>query len=116
MNRLPRWRIAAAVLILAILGFLLAVCAPYYFHNLKLQHFVSQLTRSVAERKHSDSEIRSLVLARAQELALPITADNVQIVRQADGVVKHIDVRYMVFIDLPGYSVKLHFYPGAGSR
>jgi hypothetical protein len=27
-----------------------------------------------------------------------------------------IDVRYQVRVDLPGYTVNLHFYPGAGSR
>jgi hypothetical protein len=103
-------------LILGILGFLLSVCAPYYFHNLKLQSFVSDLTRGVGEKQQSDAEIRSVVLERAHELALPIAADDVHIIRQPDGAVKHIDVRYMVPIDLPGYTVKLHFYPGAGSR
>ena len=116
MNGLPRWRIAAAAAILAILGFLLAVCAPYYFHNLQLQGYVSDLTRGVGQTKQSDPELRAMVLQKAQQLALPITADNVHILRQADGSVSHIDVRYMVPIDLPGYTVKLHFYPGAGSR
>jgi len=116
VNRLPWWRIAAAALILGILGLVLAVCAPYYFHNLKLQSYVSDLTRGAGDKKQSDAEIRSLVLEKARELALPITADNVHIMRQRDGAVKHIDVRYMVPIDLPGYTVKLHFYPGAGSR
>jgi hypothetical protein len=27
-----------------------------------------------------------------------------------------IDVRYFVRVTLPGYTVDLHFYPGAGSR
>jgi len=116
VNRLPRWRIVAAALILGILGLLLAVCAPYYFHNLKLQSYVSELTQGVADKNQSDGEIRFLVLEKAHQLALPITGDNVHIIRQPDGAVKHIDVRYMVPIDVPGYTVKLHFYPGAGSR
>jgi len=116
VNRLPRWRIAAAVAILGILAFLLSVCAPYYFHNLKLQSYVSDLTRSVDQRKLSDMEIRSLVLNKGEELALPIAAGDIRILRQPDGAVAHIDVRYVVPIDLPGYTVKLHFYPGAGSR
>ena len=116
MNRLPWWRIAVAVLILGVLALVLGVCAPYYLHNLKLQSYVSDLTRSVGQAKPSDAEIRSMVLERARALALPITADDVHIVRAVGGGVKHIDVRYMVPIDLPGYTVKLHFYPGAGSR
>jgi len=116
VNRLPRWRIVAAALILGILGLLLAVCAPYYFHNLQLQSYVSGLTQHVADQQQSDAEIRLLVLEKAHALALPITADNVHIIRLPGGAVKHIDVRYMVPIDVPGYTVKLHFYPGAGSR
>ena len=116
MNRLPRWRIAAALLILGLLALVLAVCAPYYFRNLKLQSYVADVTRDVANRERSDANLRALVLQRAQQLALPIMADNVHVTREPDGAVKHIDVRYMVPIDLPWYTVKLHFYPGAGSR
>ena len=116
MNRLPRWRIAVAALILAVLGLVLAVCAPYYFRNLRFQNYVAGLTRNVENREQPDASLRALVLQRAQQLELPITADNVHITREADGALKHIDVRYMVPIELPGYSVKLHFYPGAGSR
>jgi len=38
----------------------------------------------------------------------------VQIVRSQGGL--RIDVRYFVRVTLPGYTVDLHFYPGAGSR
>jgi hypothetical protein len=41
-------------------------------------------------------------------------ADNVRIQRTSDRV--QIDVRYFVRVDLPLYTVDLHFYPGAGSR
>ena len=116
MNRLPRWRIAAAALILAVLGFVLAVCAPYYFRNLRFQNYVAGLTRNVENREKPDATLRALILQRAQQLELPITADNVHIRREPDGSLKQISVKYMVPIDLPGYSVKLHFYPGAGSR
>jgi hypothetical protein len=54
------------------------------------------------------------VLNRAHELDLPVKADNVHIVRSSDGL--RIDVRYFVRVTLPGYTVDLHFYPGAGSR
>ena len=44
------------------------------------------------------------------------TADiaRVGIKRSAKGV--RIDVRYIVRVDFPLYTVDLHFYPGAGSR
>ena len=114
MNRVPRWRIAAAALILAALVFFLAVFAPYYFRNLQLQNFVSAITQRVENQKQSDGALRDMVLQRARQLELPITEDNVHISRMGGAL--HIDVRYSVVVDFPGYTVSLHFYPGAGSR
>ena len=114
MNRLPRWRIAAAVLILAGLIAFLGMFAPIYFRNLELQKYVSGLTRTAANAQKSDDLLRTWVLDKAHQLNLPVAEDNVHILRTADGL--HIDVRYFVRVDLPGYTVDLHFYPGAGSR
>ena len=114
MNRLPRWRIAAAAVILAGLIAFLALFAPIYFRNLRLQSYVSDLTQNVENAQKSDDLLRTLVLDKAHALNLPVAADNVHIQRGADGL--HVDVRYFVRVDLPGYTVDLHFYPGAGSR
>ena len=114
MNRLPRWRIALAVLILGGLVYFLTRFAPIYARNLQLQNYVSSLTRTVDNSNQSDDLLRTWVLDKANQLNLPVAADNVHILRSADGL--HIDVRYFVRVDLPGYTVDLHFYPGAGSR
>jgi hypothetical protein len=114
VNRVPRWRIAAAVVILAGLAYFLALFAPIYFRNLQLQRYVSDLTQNVENTQKSDDLLRTLVLDKAHGLNLPVAADNVQIRRAADSM--KIDVRYFVRVDLPGYTVDLHFYPGAGSR
>ena len=113
MNRLPRWRIAAAAVVLAGLVYLLAVFAPIYFRNMELQNYVSDLTRTVGNAGKPDDLLRTWVMDKAHVLNLPVAADNVHISR-LDGL--HIDVRYFVRVDLPGYTVDLHFYPGAGSR
>ncbi len=114
MNPLPRWRIAAAVLVLAGLALLAAKIGPMYFHNLQLQNFVHDLAANPDNRSKPDSLLRGQVLDKARALKLPVTPDNVQIARTPDAL--HIDVRYIVRVDLPGYTVDLHFYPGAGSR
>jgi hypothetical protein len=54
------------------------------------------------------------VLSKARELDLPVKEDNVHIIRSPEGL--RIDVRYFVRVTVPGYTVDLHFYPGAGSR
>ncbi|MBS1856614.1 MAG: DUF4845 domain-containing protein [Acidobacteria bacterium] len=112
--KVPRWRIAAALAVLAALLGFTAVFAPIYVDNLRLQSHVSALTREAGAAGQSDDALRDLVVAKARELNLPVAASNVHITRSADGV--RIDVRYFVRVDLPGYTVDLHFYPGAGSR
>jgi hypothetical protein len=111
---LPRWRIAAAVVILAGLVLFLATFAPYYLRNLKLQNFVSEITRRVENQTRSDDVLRTWVVEKARQLELPITEDEVHITHPLGGI--RIDIRYFVKVDLPGYTVNLHFYPGAGSR
>jgi len=114
VNRVPRWRIALAIVILAGLAGFLALFAPIYFRNQRLQSYVSGVTQNVESANKSDDALRTQVLDKAHELELPVAADNVHIRRSADRL--NIDVRYFVRVDLPGYTVDLHFYPGAGSR
>jgi hypothetical protein len=114
MNPVPRWRIAAAVLVLvALLGFGV-MFAPIYVDNLKLQTYVEEITRRVDSQNQPDEALRQNVLNKAHELDLPVKADNVHITHSPEGL--RIDVRYFVRVTVPGYTVDLHFYPGAGSR
>jgi hypothetical protein len=97
----------------ALLGFG-ALLAPIYAANLKLQTYVEEITRRVDSQKQPDEALRQMVLNKARELDLPVKADNVQIIHSPENL--RIDVRYFVRVTLPGYTVDLHFYPGAGSR
>jgi uncharacterized protein involved in exopolysaccharide biosynthesis len=114
VNPVPRWRIAAAVAVLAALLGFGALFTPIYVHNLKLQTYVAEMTRRVETRNQPDEALRQNVLDKARELDLPVKADNVHIIRSPEGL--RIDVRYFVRVTIPGYTVDLHFYPGAGSR
>jgi hypothetical protein len=109
-----RWRIAAALaVLLALLGFGV-VFTPIYVDNLHLQSYVSELTHNASTSQQSDDALRAAVVARANQLDLPVKADNVHVQHSPEGI--RIDVRYFVRVSLPGYTVDLHFYPGAGSR
>ena len=114
MRGVARWRIAAALAVVAGLGVLGVRIGPIYIHNLELQSFVGRLMARPENLSQGDDALRQQVLERAQSLNLPVRGDNVQIARREGGV--RIDVRYIVRVDLPGYTVDLHFYPGAGSR
>ena len=114
MKGVPLWRVGAGVLVLAGLVFLIAVFAPIYIHNLELQNFVTAIAARPDTAGKSDDLVRTWVLDKAHDLRLPVRSDNVKIVRAPAGM--RIDVRYFVRVDLPGYTVDLHFYPGAASR
>jgi hypothetical protein len=109
-----RLRQAAGVTVLAILVFLGVRLIPIYLHNQELQQFVEDVTHRAAAPTSSDDVLRSWVLSKAADLELPVVADNVHIQRTSDSV--RIEVQYAVRVNLPLYTVDLHFYPGAGSR
>jgi hypothetical protein len=112
--RVPRWRIAAAAALLAGLLLFAILFLPIYFHNLELQNFVADVAVRSDSVSKSDDLLRTWVLEKAHELDLPVRAGDVKIAHSSDGM--RIDVRYQVRVDLPGYTVNLHFYPGAGSH
>ena len=111
---MPRLRIAAAVLILIALAIMGARLLPLYLDNMRLQSYVERITQDAENRTRSDDVLRVAVLEKAAFLGLPVKAENVRIKRSEDNM--RIDVRYVVRVDFPLYTVDLHFYPGAGSR
>ena len=114
MKRVPRWRLAAGAAVLGALVFFAARLLPVYLANLELQRYVEETTRRVESQTRSDDLLRTWVLEKAASLNLPVRADNVHVKRSAAGM--RIDVRYIVRVSMPLYTVDLHFYPGAGSR
>ena len=114
MNRVANWRIAVAVLILAGLVFFLATFTPYYIRNYQLQRYVSDLTRRVGSENRSDDVVRTMVLEKGRELGLPVTEDEVHVTHPPDGL--RVEIRYAVRVDVPGYTVNLHFYPVASTN
>jgi len=109
-----RVRQAAGIAVLAVLAFLGARLIPIYVHDQELQRFVQDAAHRPQAATSSDDVLRAWVLTKAADLELPVTASNIRIQRAAGTV--HMDVRYVVRVDLPLYTVDLHFYPGAGSK
>lgn len=106
-SRVAAWRIAAGVLVLAALGLFASVLTPIYVRNFEFHEFVSGLTHNVDSQSRSDDALQRVVVAKARSLSLPVAASSVQITRPGGSV--RIDVRYVVQVDLPGYTVELHF-------
>ena len=108
----PKWRMAAGGLVLLLLAVFGIRLVPLYYSNYQLQRFVSATTQRVGNRTKSDDLLRTWMVDKATSLDLPVKANDVHIDRSGDGL--RIDIRYAVRVDLPGYTVSLHFYPGAG--
>ena len=108
---MPRLRMAAAALILLGLVTLGARLLPIYIDNMRLQSYVEELTQDEANRARPDDLLRVSVLEKAAALGLPVKAEDVHIRRVEDNT--RIDVRYIVRVDFPLYTVDLHFYPGS---
>ncbi len=109
-RQVSAWRIAAAVAVVAVLGFIAARLLPIYIRNMELQRYVAETTGRAENQAKSDDLLRTWVVEKAADLQLPVRADNVHILRSPNGM--KIDVRYVVRVDLPLYTVDLHFYPG----
>jgi len=56
--------------------------------------------------QHSDAVIMKRILAKADEVHLPVTEDNIQITRQSSTIT--IDVDYTVPVEFPGYTYQWH--------
>jgi hypothetical protein len=102
---------AAGVLVLLVLALFGIELLPLYYHALQFQRFVSAATQRVENQTKSDDVLRGWVVDKAASLDLPVKAGDVHIQRSPEGM--QIEVRYAVRVDLPGYTVNLHFYPGA---
>jgi hypothetical protein len=109
--------VAAAAVLVALVVFG-AMFAPIYARNLQLQSFVLAVPQRAAAlaTPPPDDTVRMWVLHEAGRIGIPVNADGVQIFRSPDGRVERVEVRYFVRMDLPGYTVNLHFYPGVGSQ
>jgi hypothetical protein len=102
-------------LALALLGLFLYISgslAPYFVRDLRLQRYLEEITRPVSAAQQSAGQLRTQVIERAHQLGLPVEASDVQV--ELSGPSVRISVRYLVRVDLPGYTVKLHFAPDAG--
>jgi hypothetical protein len=109
-----RWRMAAGAAVLAAMVYLGANMIPIYWRNLELQRFVEETAQRPETQAAPEGRVRAAVIEKANELRLPVRSDNIKVVRTQEGT--RIDVRYVARIDLPLYTVDLHFYPGAGSK
>ena len=87
---------------------------PPYIDNFRLQRSMEAFVSQAEARTMSEDVIRTEIANRAARLGLPLKPAQVRVDKNSDRL--HVEILYMVRVDLPLYSVDLHFRPTAGSR
>lgn len=106
------WRTIGGIAVLVLLGIMGIRLIPPYFENWKLQQYVNDLAADPSLAEQSPETVRAHILSKAAALRLPVQASDVRVTRSGDAL--RIDVLYLVHVELPGYTVDLHFRPAAG--
>jgi hypothetical protein len=102
------------LLVLLLLGYTSVKVVPLYINNYELQNYLVEQTPFWVTQRASSDAVRNRVLAKAQELNLPIGKDDVQVEATQAKVVVSID--YTIPVDLVVYTWNLHFTPHSENR
>lgn len=110
-------QIRALVGLLVVIGafYLAWQIFPAYYANYAFQDYLENQARleSYAENR-SDMDVADAVVQKAQELEIPLTAQQIRV--QRVGKELSISAEYTVHIDLPGYPLDLNFKPGTKNK
>jgi len=113
-QKLPVWRLIAAVLVLVAMASVLLALAPVYYEDFQLRQYIQSIARDPRSATTPDDTLRSTVVTRARQLDLLIRPDEVQISHPAGKL--ELQIKYAVQMDFPLYQVDLHFHPTAAGK
>ncbi|MDX2153949.1 MAG: hypothetical protein SFV54_24625 [Bryobacteraceae bacterium] len=109
-----RWRVAAGVAILAALVMAGLWVLPPYIDNFRLQQALEEFVAKPESAKTPEEILRTQVAALAARTGVPVRPSQVRVARNEGRL--RIEILYLVRVELPFYSVDLHFHPAAGTR
>lgn len=83
--------------------------APAYLQNLEYQRYLD----GAVDRTQNPDALVADVVNKAAQLGLPVRTGDVHVTKTAGGV--RVEIIYVIRVDLPLYTVDLHFHPTASS-
>ncbi|HEX3739176.1 MAG TPA: hypothetical protein VHV29_05560 [Terriglobales bacterium] len=91
---------------------------PPYFDNYEFQDAVRNEATLDTYTSKNETDIRTAVFRKAQDLDIPITEEQIRVQRQGMQGSGLIIIRapYIVHVDLPGYPMDLHFDASTENR
>jgi hypothetical protein len=102
------------LLALCAVGYAAVQIVPVYVNNYELEDFIRQQTPYWLMQRVPSEAVRDRILAKAKDLDLPVTAEQVKIEGSSAKLTVLID--YTVPIDLKVYTLQLHFSPASGNN
>ncbi len=94
--------------VLVLLIVVTSALVPAYFENMEFQRYLD----SAVQRSQSPEGLVADVVNKAAQLGLPVHAGDVHVTKTENGL--RVELIYIVRVDLPLYTVDLHFHPAAG--
>ncbi len=106
------WRVTAGAAILLLLAAFGVLLIPHYLRNMEFRRSLEGMAQDAENRNTPDEVVQVRVVDRVARLGLAIRPEQVRLHRSGERL--RIEVRYAVPIDLPFYTVDLHFRASAG--
>lgn len=103
-----------SVLFLIVVIFVGIKVMRVYVNSYELDDYIRTQTPYWLTQRASGDAIRNNVLAKGQDLGLPLTAEQVKV--EAPGGRVSVSLDYTVPVDLVVYTLTLHFRPSAENR
>lgn len=95
---------------LAIIALFIILCVqliPPYWNNYQFSDFLDQEARQTSYTNMTEDAIRHEIYKEAQSDNIPVTEDQIQVMKNANYVSLSVD--YTVHVNLPVYPQDLHF-------
>lgn len=108
-----RLKLVIWLAIIFVVGYLLFMIVPAYVNKYQLQDTLESESRLFAAHQKTADQVRAAVWNEMESLRIP--AQKEDIIISDVGRTGHIEVKYTVVIELPGYTLNLNFDPVAES-
>ena len=111
-------KLVFGLLIMAAAVILIATLAPPYLSNYQFTDALKTESQMSTYSNKTEDAIRDEVFRKAQELDIPITKEQIKVVRSGQigtGAVS-IEANYTVHVNLPGYPLDLNFDASARNK
>jgi hypothetical protein len=111
-------KLISGIFVMVAAVYLIAVLAPPYFTNYQFEDALRTESQMTTYTSKTEDTIREEVFKKAQDLDIPITKEQIKVVRS--GVVGtgsvSIEATYVVHVSLPGYPLDLTFDASARNK